>query len=469
MAFPVFLEQKDFTLQQLQDFRNRLLNKLYQKKLPDTDNQVAQQLAEIAQFLGQQANNEPTAYEEGIARTGATSNTNLLVRQVERALTQVLGRSPGRGSDGFMSALNTAFPSATDGKIVTVPSRSVVSMYAPTSGNGNNSTDLIGQLSVEQANLYRQASLITADALQVLEGIAPFDPTADQDAVEALRALVRSQMTSLVEEFGRLDEPRRSRVDIYFSTLKRNLVEFGKLAKLASLSQPGTSSLTRTGLVDNLVTTKDEAQVAAFELIQNYVDTLNGFWTKYLGASVSEQESGSYSDKLSRSSVLLPVIADSNASFMAAMDSIGFSESERRTESARFSTLSDFPDQSLFLGLGQDLSLQFVLPRITVNDLTDWIDRFSSIEAPDILATSGRYGLEFVADQADTLFWVIGLILDYIQFGIPADVREGSQLERNPLLKQLLSYERVNQTLRELLSQLKVLADLSPGLSNSFK
>jgi hypothetical protein len=164
----------------------------------------------------------------------------------------------------------------------------------------------------------------------------------------------------------------------------------------------------------------------------------------------------------------LPVIAGSNTSFMAAMDSIGFTESERRSESARFSSLND--GKQLTLSLDKSIypltyvspkgGLEVCLPQITVNDLNSWIDRFASIESPSILAASGQFGLDLVTDQADTLFWVIGFVLYYILFD------EEGKTSCKPL-KNILSYERVQQSLRELLSHLKDLADLPFTQSSS--
>jgi len=225
------------------------------------DNITARQLDKIAQTLSRTASNEPTAYENGSSNTSATSVQSILTRQVERALTQVLGRSPGRGSDSFVKALNSAFPVVTNGKIAITPSRSIVSNGSSDNHSSTNGT-LTGQLSVEQANLYRQASILVADALRVLEGFESFDPVADVDAVEALRSLVQAQLNSLVEEFGRLDEPRSARVNIYFSTLERSLNQLGDAAQL------GDQNARRS--FDNLVTIEDEAQVAAYELVKNY-------------------------------------------------------------------------------------------------------------------------------------------------------------------------------------------------------
>jgi hypothetical protein len=364
------------------------------------------------------------------------------------------------------------------------PSRSTVSNQASDAIASTNGKAVTGQLSVEQANLYRQASILITDALRVLEGFESYDPSADIDAVEALRSLAQAQLTSLMEEFGRLDEPRPARVNIYFNTLDRTLDQLGEAAQLNSNRS-----------FNNLVTTEDEAQVAAYELVKNYVKTLKGVWSTFTGKSEAETISTGFSERLSRVSVMLPVVADSNASLMAAMDSIGFTESERRSDAALFSTLgtdpivlqapsrrggdtltsgtaTDNPSFSLssslsneeiqllrrLIGTSEPLSIE--LPDITVNDFSEWVDRFTSVEAPSILAASGRFGLEFVTDQADTLFWVIGLVLLYL--------KDPTKTAKGRMLGRILAFDRVEQCLNELIFQLNALADLGVPESSRF-
>jgi hypothetical protein len=463
MAFPFPIDiDRSFSAEQLQTLRTELIRNVFIQ--PTITRGVPQQLAQIAQVLERTATNEPTAYENGAIGTGtsATGNASLLTRQVERALTQVLGRAPGRGVNGFIQALNGAFPVGASGQIVFTPARSVVSLYSPYGEDnriisGTNSSGLMGQLSVSQANLYRQASIIVNDALKVLSTLEPFDPTADIDAVEALRTLIQTQMQSLIEEFGRLDEPRPDRVNAYLNAMRNSLDELGRRARLGNTEGGENGGFTEDTSFP--VTTDDEAQVAALELIDSYIDTLRAIWIRFFDESPAEELSGNYSQRLSRVSVLLPVIADSNASFMAAMDSIGFTESERRSDAALFTSLG--PPESFLLSInGEDLPFNIglvTLPDITVNDFNEWIDRFITIEAPSMLASSGRFGLDFVTDQADTLFWVIGFVLDYIE--------SNQNGNRESLLENILSFDRVKQTLKELAFQLDTLADF--GVSNN--
>jgi hypothetical protein len=420
------------------------------------------QLAQIVRVLEQSAGNEPTIYDNGTSRSSATASANSLTLQVERALTQVLGRAPGRGTDGFVTALNSAFPTGKDGNVLAAPARSVVSLYSP------DAEGLSGQLSVEQANLYRQASIIGNDALKVLDGLQPFDPTADIDAVEALRYLIRSQIRSLIDEFGRLDEPRKERVDNFFSALgPANSadglpVEGGSLSRLGKATRLINNRLTEGETIrarDKIipVTVGDETQVAGYQLLLNYVKTLQDIWQRFTPITdIEATVTGRYSERLSRVNIMLPVIADSNISFMSALDSVGFTQSERRSDAALFTTLELTTltnssqvtlDTNTTTG---SITFSITLPDITVNDFDEWVDRFTTMEAPSLLSESGQFGLDFVTDQADTLFWTIAAVLYAIQ-----DSRNQSKL-----LGKLLSFERVQQTLSELVFQLDTLADL---------
>ncbi len=441
----------------LKSLRQNLISKLVIKTPIESD--VAQQLAQISETLNRSAATETTTFENGSISTSATGSANLLTRQIERALSQVLGRTPGQGTESFVKALNDAFPAAADGSIITIPSRSAVSLTSPQNGNG---AAMVGQLSVQQANLYRQGSLIASDALRVLASLEPFDPTADLDAVEALRTLIQSQISSLVEELGRLDQPRLERVNTYFSMLKKSLDELGHRIRLTRQIMRGNPSGNPNGVFP--VTINDEAQTAAYELLKNYVRTLEVIWQDYAGnLTESESLSGRYSERLSRVNIMLPVIAESNCSFMNAMDAVGFTTNERRSDAALFTSLgSEF---TLSIELPNETYNRVRLADITVNDFNDWIDRLTNHEAPSLLASSGRFGLDFVTDQADTLFWVIGFVLDFLKPSEGDPNRDQRLNAQERLLGRVLSFDRVEQSLKELLFQLSTLADL--GVVNS--
>jgi len=481
MAFPFLIQsgpaRELLTAENLQVLRQAFIDNFLfaQPQFPTGDDgRISEQLSQIARVLGRSAGNEPTIYDNGTSRSSATTSANALTLQVERALTQVMGRTPGRAADGFITALNSAFPTGLDGKVMMAPARSVVSLYSP------EAEGIGGQLSVEQANLYRQASIIGNDALKVLDGLQPFNPTADIDALEALRALIRSQIRSLIDEFGRLDEPRKGRVENFLSALSvfappdpnsprsdrrligGSLFRLGEIARLNTLNRgvrpPG-------GIAP--VTTSDESQIAGYELLVNYVKTLQDIWQSYTpDTDIETQITGRYSERLSRTSIMLPVVSDSNASFMSAMDSIGFTESERRSDAALFITLETPPLVTLTIQNNVVVESQITLPDMTMNDFDEWVERFTSLEAPSLLSTAGQFGLDFVTDQADTLFWTIGAVL-YAITPPPASDNSPQRRNQSKLLGKVLSFERVQQTLSELVFQLDTLADLGVGSTSS--
>lgn len=470
---------------QLKVLRSAVLQNIFASTVPSTggDNgPTVQVLNDIANSFSRYAAYQQTAFDNGAVRSTASSDATSMERLVQRALNQVLGRAPGSSPSSFMNALNGAFPSvpSSEGQqVVFTPARSVVSLYQPgTYGNGaypgasngmgsypsnaygtmTPSTDGFGgTISARQANLLRQASVTSADALRVLGGLTPFVPEAETDQVDALRALIRSEINALVDEFGRVDEPRKERVLAYFSALKIHVAGFGRRSFLDDPSRA--------------VTVDDETQVAGFELLRSYTRTLREAWDTFYNVDTLSPRSFSLSERVERANVLLPVVAQVNNDFQAALDSVGFTESERRSLAARFDTLSGYktftpPSQLKQNGAGAIPptptqlfgKTDTFLPDFTVYDLTEWVDRFSSIEGPGILADSGQYGLDFVTDQADRLFWVVVPIVAHLELN---DVTSPGA---SPSLEQVLSNERVHFALNNLLGQLNSLADLSvPG------
>ena len=401
-------------------------------------------LTDIANSFSRFAAYQQTAFDSGAARSSSSNDANAMSKQVQSAINRVLGKGTAGGSS-FIAALDSAFPSTitSDGpQVITTPSRSMVPLYQPAGSSngvyspGSNGSGTVaangyaGTLSARQASLYRQASVLAGDGLRVLSGLTPFAPEAELDQVEALRAMIRSEINALVEEFGRVDEPRNERVLAYFSALRLHLTDFGRRSFLDNSVQPTT--------VD------DETQIAGLALLKNYAGTLREAWNTYFQFDTTSPSSFSLSERVERASILLPVVSQVNDDFEAAMDSVDFPETERRSMAARLDTLA---------------RLQVVpilpLPDFTVYDLTEWINRFASIEGPNILADSGQYGLDFVTLQADKLFWVIAPVAAVIESN------EGNSSANSFMLVQVLSNERVHFALNNLLSQLNALADLS--------
>jgi hypothetical protein len=432
---------------QLRQLRDGLMLQLYPTKGAPTVSTTSGRdgtAAILTNFLGsfqRFVGNQQTAYDSDSVRSSPiSSSASSLERQVDSAIAQALRKTPGRGAANFIKALDAAYPQSKDGQAITLASRSQAVLFnAASNGVGSG----LGEISTRQLALHRQTSIIAADALKILAELRPFIPEADNERVEALRSLIQSQITLLVEEFGRADEPRSARVESALKSLREYVSEFGKQAYI---DDPG-----RVAILD------DENQTTQFELLQAYVKSIRQAWTNY---DRSEKSGAAYSlsEKIDRARVLLPIVSQATIDFSDALESVGLSESERRSRASLFSTLnvdviSENTDSSSTPISTSVPPIGRWLPNITVSDLIDWLDRFSNIEAPSALESI--YGIDFVTDQADRLFWTIAAIVAHLK--TTSTFSQGSK----SMLEQILSNERVSWSLDNLLSQLQALADLA--------
>lgn len=440
--------------QQFKLLRAGLMLQLYPTKSVGTvDDQQTLLLGDLLSSFKRYAGNQKTAYDDGSVQSSPTSTTNLLERQVDRALTQVLGRSPGRGAMNFINALNASFPAALNGQSPALASSPTQMLDYLSNSSGSNSNQLAGltarssDISSRQDALRRSTSVIMTDALQVLEGLQPFVPQADIDRVESLRGLIRTQLKVLGEEFRRVDEPRTERVEAYLSFLGDYIAELGRQAYL--------NDSTLAAVVE------DEDQVTKFELLRTYVQMIGEGWKRYYRSEKSGR-TVSLSERVDRARVLLPVVAQATADFSNALESVGLSENERRSRASRFSTLEVASIEVISREANTGAtplrspaltSLGQWLPDITVSDLIDWLDQYANLEA--VSALDSVYGIDFVTDQADRLFWTIAPVVAHLKTTAPLNPSSQSTLA------QVLSNERVSWALDNLLSQTNELANLA--------
>ncbi|MBD2157864.1 hypothetical protein [Leptolyngbya sp. FACHB-16] len=436
---------------QLKQLRNGLMLQLYPTKgaptigMNGTEAVLTNLLGSFQRFVG----NQQTAYDDGAVRSSPmSSSASSLERQVDSAIAQALKKTPGRGATNFVKALDAAYPWSTNGAMAGISSRSQAVLF---NAHSDVASSGLGELSTRQMALHRQTSIIAADALKILEELHSFVPDADNDRVEALRSLIQHQITLLIEEFGRADEPRAARVESALKSLREYVSEFGRQAQL--------NDPMLVAILD------DENQTTKFELLSAYTKSMSQAWVNYSRAERSGK-SYSLSEKVDRARVILPIVSQAAIDFSDALESVGLSESERRSRASLFSTLNvvsiQQSEQDDISGVSQSREPRFVtvknqigqqLPNITVSDLIDWLDRFSNIEAPSALEST--YGIDFVTDQADRLFWTIAAVVAHLKTTTSFSQNSKSMLE------QILSNERVSWSLDNLLSQLKALADLA--------
>ncbi|MBU7587368.1 MAG: hypothetical protein KAF91_31820 [Nostoc sp. TH1S01] len=424
--------------QQFKRLREGLMGQLYPtlsiSTIDTQNNQIlllSDLLGSFKRFAGNQQTTydsrpvveRPNDYENGTGQPSATTTANRLARQVDNAIAQAFRKVPGRSAPNFIEALDAAFPNPSKRQEVTLV-RSETVLLNPNSINLAKSLD---ELSTRQLGLYRQTSVIAADALKVLDELQTFVCEADKERFEALRSLIQSQIVSLVEEFGRADEPRSVRVSALFRSLQEYVVELGKQGRF---NDPSLAAII-----------EDDDQITKFKVLTNYVKLMEQSWEDYYGPEKSG-EVYSISERADRARVMLPILSQANQDLGDALNSVGLSPTERRSRACLFTMLQSSANE-----------ISARLPDITISDLQDWLYRFSTMEG--LSALTSVYGIDFVTDQADRLFWTISPIIAYLK------TRRWFNPSGQSTLAQILSNERVSLALDNLLSQLNAIADLA--------
>src|SRR5436305_14401627 len=77
----------------------------------------------------------------------------------------------------------------------------------------------MGAVTGAQASIWARAKAAVDQTMPLLNGLFPLLAAADAEDVEATRSIVRSYLTSLVEELGTVGGPRVQRVDALFDGL----------------------------------------------------------------------------------------------------------------------------------------------------------------------------------------------------------------------------------------------------------
>lgn len=405
----------------------------------------------------------PNDYDNVTGQPSATTTANRLARQVDNAIAQAFRKVPGRVAPKFIDALDAAFPNPGKGQ-AEVTARSEIVLLNPNSISNGKS---LAELSTRQLGLYRQTSVIAADALKVLDELQTFVSEADKERFDALRSLIQSQIISLVEEFGRADEPRSARVIVILRALQEYVVELGEQGHF---NDPLLAA-----------TIEDDDQIAKFDVLKNYVKLMSRSWADYYNAEKSGRVY-SISERADRARVMLPILSQANQDLGDALESVGLSATERRSRAYLFTTLrspaierirrsaneierpqvsssateimrSSARTVSTSASSTSENEISTWLPDITVSDLQDWLNRFSTMEGPSALTSV--YGIDFVTDQADRLFWTIAPIVAHLK------TTRSLNPSGQSTLAQILSNERVSLAFDNLLSQLNALADLA--------
>jgi hypothetical protein len=304
---------------------------------------------------------------------------------VERALRDVLGWRP-RASDpkGFQAALEHAFTT------VEVAGHTET-RWNPRSYAVEIQADL-GAVTGAQASIYTRAKATVERILPLVDGLQPLRVDFDPENVNAIRAIVRTQLSELAAELGVEGGPRVQRVDQLFGFLLGDQ-PFGDLAVLRDPGEvEGNLGVLRDRLGlerERINTIEEEQNFTNFLVVVDDVVSLAESWNaqreSFERRNTVEPFLGTQLVLVSRD---LEVIAESVREVEFAMNSVFLGPAERQTLELRFPTATS-------AGSGQQAGTPTVAgsPPMFVSELLAWVEGFATEEGPQLIEEGGRQGV----------------------------------------------------------------------------
>jgi hypothetical protein len=344
--------------------------------MPDIDDFV--DLAEDAvtfPILTKEVNSSGRGSRNGNG-TGSSGGGSL-TRTAQGAMHDLLGwRYRADDPKGFLAALNKAVDlKEVEGHIESTWKSQPFAVQAD-----------LGEVTGAQASVYKRATVALEQALPLLDMLKPLRPDADDDSTISVSALVRSALTELVSELGNVGGPRVQRVNEYFTRLlgvtQFDVTFFATTEFVDLVSDPSSVDgalgqlRDRFGFRKDLVlTVDDELVLTNFLILVDYTTGLFQTWVAQ--KSFIERNGGTdkfLGTQLVRLSQVLSVIVESVHEAYDAMDSVFFGPEERDVTEIEFNSE----------------------PRITVAELLGWVEHFAGVEAPQLIADSGKDGVDAV-------------------------------------------------------------------------
>jgi hypothetical protein len=280
---------------------------------------------------------------------------------VTAVLRDLLGWRPVPGdAKAFSAALEASF------KLTQVEGH-VESQYVP---RGFSMQADLGSVTGGQASLYARARAGLEHILQLLAGLTPLQPAFDQENNEATRALIRNEITRIVEELGQPGGPRQVLVDASFAVLLGTDEDVLTHPKLPDLVEGQLGELRdRFGLTaENVNTVEDERIRTSFWTLADEIQDLGRAWhtftTIQTGTSV-----GFLGTDFVLISRLMEAASEQVDEFEEVLDSVLVGAAERQTI-----TLDD--------------------TGLTLDGLLEWTRRFLREDGRSYLTDSGRIGLQ---------------------------------------------------------------------------
>jgi hypothetical protein len=311
--------------------------------------------------------------------SSGTAGAASLGQIVSRAVNEVLGWKVKPGdTKGFVGALNQSFTlTETEGHVT---SRWTPRTYAV-------QTDLAGGITGAQASIYSRGKVALDQSVPLLDGLYKLDPEAVDEDVAALKSVVKSQLTQMVNELGFLGGPRVSRVNQYFNLLLgTNTFPISPQANtplsqtdpdqiqgtLGNLRDEMGLSFTRQDFVNSV---EDETDLSNFRIISDYVTSLAQTWLNNLGFIVLNTATPFFGTQLVLLSRQLSVLAESVDEVRFTLDSVFIGPAERQTMELTFPSATR-------------------LAPIFLEDWLSWTQDFATEEGPRLIQDGGKFAVQ---------------------------------------------------------------------------
>ncbi len=253
----------------------------------------------------------------------------------------------------------------------------------------------MGEITGAQASIYARAKNALDQTLPLLNGLTPLVPDPDDDDIEAMRSIVREELTQLVGEFGQVAGPRVQRVDSIFKLLIGPKAHYhNPAAVMGHLGQLGE----RLGMHRKYVNTiEDEQDLTNFLILVDYVNSLYQTWTAQKDYfSRGKHGQPFLGTQLVLISQALASIADQVQDAYDALDSVYLGPAERQTTILNF--FGEFAP-------------------ITLAELLGWVQDFATNEGPQLLQDAGKDGVVAFRSTINRLQYLLYLTVQLSKSG----------------------------------------------------
>lgn len=371
----------------------------------------------------------------GRTTTGvATTSTGGSLQQIlDGAANRVLGRTLRADNvAAFRTSLSKAFtPQESNGRTT----------YVWTPGAYTVQSELGGALTGAQASLYHRAKAALDQMLPMLDRLYSLDPSADEQNMDAIRSIVRTEVVELINEMGTQGGPRAQRVESLFQLLVGSSEDSrlpeqigGQLRDLADIF-----GLTRS----RINTVEEEQNYSNFLIIRDYLVSLRGSWNAFIGNSGAGAYVGTQLVLLSQA---LSVVAESVQETYRIMELVFLGPAERQAVRLKFHEANGgkpfpLPDGNDYTNPAQ------LTPPMSVEELLSWVDRFSTEEGPTLARMGGKLGVAKVLAQTADRLMVLVQAASYAPVQNAAFKRQGVICALRDLAFQLYEVKRLAQEL----------------------